>query len=255
MRILRKVVPYIAGIAAAAEIALSADAVQHGIIKDKYGREVKATQEEQSNYKAWTNEIIDASKSGIPQILVNKAERTLTVYRDGKSVHTYPIALGNGCPDLSAKQETAPQEAQRNSIRYRNGGTSNPGIVSLIEDSCTPEGVYNIVSKNNSGWSYYTKTLGINYPNGNDVNEAYMNSKMSRGEWLEWIFKGLFGDSPLTALGMTEGILGHSNNKADKTFGDWTRYGEIGLDDDDMNELFSAAQVGKTKIGIVRYLK
>ena len=244
-----RLLPYLVGMAASVTI-------MHGNaqlpIKDARGNAISiASKENAANYRAWMNQIEEASKSGVPQILVNKADRTLTVYKDGKPIRAYPISLGKECPDLRAKQETAPQKVRKNFYR---GGSASSGI-GLVDDGCTPEGVYDIDSKNHSGWFYHTKTLAVKCPNWADIQKAYGNGDITRREMLEWFFKRFFGTPPSTALGSVEGIQGHSNDKIDKTFGDWTHFGGIALNDADMNELFGITQAGKTKVGIIRYLK
>ncbi len=75
-------------------------------------------------------------------ILVEKAKRTLTLFREGKVLKTYPVALG--------PNPVGPKE--------REG------------DNKTPEGVYRIDWRNPK--SQYHLSLHISYPNETDVARA-----------------------------------------------------------------------------------
>lgn len=82
-----------------------------------------------------------AKKSSITKadfILVEKANRTLTLYKARKPIRTYRIALG-GNPEGHKEQEG---------------------------DSRTPEGRYIIDAKN--PWSSFHLSLRVSYPNRND---------------------------------------------------------------------------------------
>ena len=73
-------------------------------------------------------------------IVVSKADRRLTVYRNGQSVLSYPVRLGyNGILEK----------------RYQG-------------DGATPEGQYHIIRKRDRGQTQFYRALVLNYPNGED---------------------------------------------------------------------------------------
>jgi hypothetical protein len=73
-------------------------------------------------------------------IVVSKADRRLTVYRNGRSVLSYPVRLGyNGILEK----------------RYQG-------------DGATPEGQYHIIRKRDRGQTQFYRALVLNYPNGED---------------------------------------------------------------------------------------
>lgn len=73
-------------------------------------------------------------------IVVSKADRRLTVYRDGRQVLSYPVRLGyNGIFEK----------------RYQG-------------DGATPEGQYHIVRKRDRGHTQFYRALVLNYPNVED---------------------------------------------------------------------------------------
>jgi len=87
--------------------------------------------------------IVESKKKGIAAIIVNKAERTLTMYKGGKAVLNFNIGIGrNG---------------------YRDKLFSG--------DGATPEGRYRIIKKSGIGKSKYYKALLLDYPNQDDRKE------------------------------------------------------------------------------------
>lgn len=75
-----------------------------------------------------------------PAIVVSKAERTLTLYRNGQKVLSYPVRLGfNGIREK----------------RYQG-------------DGATPEGRYRITSKRGQGQTQFYRALVLDYPNQED---------------------------------------------------------------------------------------
>jgi lipoprotein-anchoring transpeptidase ErfK/SrfK len=75
-----------------------------------------------------------------PAIVVSKAERTLTLYRNGQKVQSYPVRLGfNGIREK----------------RYQG-------------DGATPEGRYRITSKRGQGQTQFYRALVLDYPNQED---------------------------------------------------------------------------------------
>jgi murein L,D-transpeptidase YafK len=78
----------------------------------------------------------------IDHILIEKSARRLTVFRDGQAVRTYKIALGFA-PDGDKVQQG---------------------------DGKTPEGTFTITRRNPN--SKYHLSLGIDYPQANDIARA-----------------------------------------------------------------------------------
>jgi hypothetical protein len=73
-------------------------------------------------------------------IVVNKADRRLTLYRNGRAVASYPVRLGyNGILEK----------------RYQG-------------DGATPEGMYRVVRKRDRGQTSFYKALLLDYPNSDD---------------------------------------------------------------------------------------
>jgi murein L,D-transpeptidase YafK len=148
-------------------------------------------------------------------ILVSKAERTLTVYRDGEMIHRYRVGLG-----------FRPQGPKR-----------------WEGDGRTPEGRYSIAMKNPR--SRYYLSMALNYPTPDDASRGY---KEGRINWEEYrAIKLAYNDGKAppwnTRLGGQIFIHGRGATQ------DWTR-GCIALDDADMRELYSLVDVG-TPVTIV----
>lgn len=73
-------------------------------------------------------------------VVVSKADRRLTVYRNGRQILSYPVRLGyNGILEK----------------RYQG-------------DGATPEGQYHIIRKRDRGQTQFYRALVLNYPNGED---------------------------------------------------------------------------------------
>ena len=73
-------------------------------------------------------------------VVVSKADRRLTVYRNGRQILSYPVRLGyNGILEK----------------RYQG-------------DGATPEGQYHILRKRDRGQTQFYRALVLNYPNGED---------------------------------------------------------------------------------------
>src|SRR3989338_134703 len=223
--------------------------------KDARGNPIaEASRQQLADYREWANEIT-GDRSGTPQILVDKSERTLSVYVDGKLLHTYPVSLGKDCPDLRAKQETAPEEARKHWDEYWGGSAGLP--LPLIRDSCTPEGVFLVTKKYNETdlkphWCGMSCGDGLEfeYPRLSDIERAHRRGDVTQGSGWRFLFQGLFRNPDLTVLGAVEGIHGKYDGKSDST-----PYGSVGMTDSHIKEVQRHAQAGKTKVGIGRYLK
>ena len=95
-----------------------------------------------TKWKKWAEETIEESADrGIHSILVVKADRRLSLYKNGKLIRTYSVGLGQS--GWSDKQRA--------------------------KDNATPEGKYTIIGKNPG--SRYHRALLINYPNEEDRRE------------------------------------------------------------------------------------
>ncbi|WP_127112856.1 L,D-transpeptidase family protein [Shimia sediminis] len=88
----------------------------------------------------------------IDHILIEKADRRLTVYRNGKALRTYDIALG----------------------------FTPMGDKEIEGDGKTPEGHFNINRRNPD--SAYHLSLGINYPQAQDTAHARAIGKSPGGD-------------------------------------------------------------------------
>ncbi len=85
-------------------------------------------------------------------IVINKADRVLTLYRNGQKVLSYPVRLGfNG---IREKQ-------------YQG-------------DGATPEGRYRISSKRGQGQTQYYRALALDYPNKDDRRRYQHGRKTGR---------------------------------------------------------------------------
>jgi len=82
-------------------------------------------------------------------IVINKADRVLTLYRNGQKVFSYPVRLG------------------LNGIREKQ----------YQGDGATPEGRYRINSKNGQGQTQFYRALVLDYPNKDDRRRYQLGRK------------------------------------------------------------------------------
>jgi lipoprotein-anchoring transpeptidase ErfK/SrfK len=82
-------------------------------------------------------------------IVINKADRVLTLYRNGQKILSYPVRLGF------------------NGIREKQ----------YHEDGATPEGRYRISSKGRQGQTQSYRTLVLDYPNEDDRRRYQLGRK------------------------------------------------------------------------------
>ena len=149
-------------------------------------------------------------------IVIEKASRTLSFYRNGKLLRTYQVSLGWN-PDLPKKTRG---------------------------DGATPEGVYEIVAKRPS--QKYGLFMALNYPNLKDVNLAWWEGRLSYDQYLTCVEAAKKKDpTPRCPLGFGLGIHGGGvwRPYEGKLVRDWT-FGCVALDDRDLKELYHLAQVG-----------
>lgn len=96
-----------------------------------------------ASYNEWQQDAKTArqlSTKGQTVVLVNKIEKTCMVLREGKTIATFDAEFGSNW--MGTKK--------------RSG------------DKATPEGIYRITQKRNSGKTRYYKSLLLNYPNDED---------------------------------------------------------------------------------------
>jgi murein L,D-transpeptidase YafK len=144
-----------------------------------------------------------------PRIVIIKSKRRLELYSQGRVVRTYKVGLGfNPVPD-----------------KVREG------------DGATPEGDFYVFTKNDK--SAYYLSLGVSYPNIEDAARGLRDRLISRKE-RDVIVRAIQNKAAPpqhTALG---GLIYIHGNGAKS---DWT-WGCVALENEDIRELFDAAQVG-----------
>ena len=132
----------------------------------------------------------------IDKIIVVKSKHKLFAYSNGQLVVTYKIAIG----------------------KYPTGRKEFEG------DMKTPEGTYTIIDKN--ARSEFHKTLGISYPNQQDITLA------------QRIGKAAGGDIKIHGLKNGQGYIGKFHR-----WRDWTN-GCIALTNDEVDQLYDHTPVG-----------
>src|SRR5689334_8142691 len=120
---------------------------QSALLQRELGR--YANPDRIAQWQRMARETIEWSKTHhASAIVVSKAERSLTLYRSGQKVLSYPVRLGfNGIKEK----------------RYQG-------------DGATPEGRYRIASKRGRGHTQYYRALLLNYPNQED-RRRFMNDR------------------------------------------------------------------------------
>jgi murein L,D-transpeptidase YafK len=143
------------------------------------------------------------------QLIIKKADRTLELQRDGKSLKTYKIALGFS--PLGSKQQQG--------------------------DGKTPEGSYYICGKN-PGSKFYL-SLAISYPNEIDAKRGLQNGLINQSQYrLIVSAQQRKGVPPWnTALGGEIFIHGEGTAR------DWT-FGCVALENPDIKELYDLIPAG-----------
>ena len=144
-----------------------------------------------------------------PKIIVKKAQRKLFLYSAGELVRTYRVGLG-----LSPVGD-----------KVREG------------DRRTPEGEFYIFTKNNKSQFYLS--LGISYPNAAHAERGLREGLINRTQYDSILraLKAKKAPPQNTALGGD--IYIHGNGAGS----DWT-WGCVALENEDIRELFDAANVG-----------
>lgn len=125
------------------------------------------------------------------RILIEKAARRLTLFKDGVVVKTYKVALG----------------------KHPVGAKERQG------DGKTPEGVYMIDSRNED--SMYHRALHLTYPNGADWTRAKALGASPGGDiMIHGIKNGLGWLGPLhRTRDWTQGCIAVTNSEIDELWG------------------------------------
>jgi murein L,D-transpeptidase YafK len=144
-----------------------------------------------------------------PRVVIRKAKRELVLYDGDKPLKTYKVGLG-----------TDPVADKR-----REG------------DGCTPEGDFNICTKNDR--SRFHLFLGISYPNAEDAERGRKTNLISEAEYRDIVEAVNSKRRPPwdTRLGGEIGIHGNGAGS------DWT-LGCIALSNEDIEELFMLLDLG-----------
>lgn len=154
-------------------------------------------------------------------ILIDKSERKLFLYKDKTLVKKYDIALG-----------------------FNPAGTKHKS-----GDGATPEGKYFITHKNEKSKFYLS--LGISYPNKSDA-EGGLNTKLITQQVYDQIISAIDKkQKPPQNTDLGGDIFIHGGG-AGKLFGknkDWT-WGCIAMENDDINDLFNTIPV-RTPVKII----
>jgi L,D-peptidoglycan transpeptidase YkuD (ErfK/YbiS/YcfS/YnhG family) len=147
---------------------------------------------EVARWQRWIDETIRWSKqTGEPAIVVSKDDHRLTLYQDGREVHTFPADIGLN--NLTGK--------------VRSG------------DHATPEGRYKVTSKRNVGQTAYYKALMLDYPNQDDrrrFEELRRKGQIPRGAGPGSLIE-IHGEGG-RAKDWTRGCVAVSNEHMDKLF-------------------------------------
>jgi L,D-peptidoglycan transpeptidase YkuD (ErfK/YbiS/YcfS/YnhG family) len=124
---------------------------QLALLQRELGRYASADRIAQ--WQRMARETVEWSKSHhASAIVVNKAERSLTLYRSGQKVLSYPVRLGfNGIKEK----------------RYQG-------------DGATPEGRYRVAGKRGRGQTQYYRALLLDYPNQDDRRRFLNDRKKGR---------------------------------------------------------------------------
>ena len=106
-----------------------------------------ADEEQVQGWQQMAARTIEWSRTSRAQALViNKADRQLTLYRNGQSIHTYPVRLGfNGI------------------LEKKHQG-----------DGATPEGQYRILKRRGPGDTRFYRAFLLDYPNSDDRRRYHL---------------------------------------------------------------------------------
>ena len=143
-----------------------------------------------NKWRKFVRDTVDESKrKKMAAIVVDKAERTLTLYKNGKILQTFNIGFGR--------------------YGYRDKLFSG--------DDATPEGKYKIIKKSGRGESKYYKALLLDYPNQEDKKEFLKAKKrglISKNVKIGGLIEIHGGGEDST----TNGCIALENNHMDELF-------------------------------------
>ena len=135
----------------AAELAAKALRVQSALLARELGR--YADEQHIRSWQAMAHQTIEWSRTHrSTAIVVSKAERILTLYKNGNKVVSYPVRLGF------------------NGIREKQ----------FQGDGATPEGRYRITDKRGAGRTQFYRALVLDYPNQDDRRRFVQGKKGGR---------------------------------------------------------------------------
>jgi murein L,D-transpeptidase YafK len=124
----------------------------------------------------------------IDSIVVQKAERTMTIFSNQKAIKTYKIALGK-----------------------------NPvGKKQFEGDMKTPEGLYTIDAK--SSYSKFHKNLNVSYPNANDMEYAKSQGKKAGSEIKIHGLPNNYNENNYVRYDWTWGCIALTNSEIDELY-------------------------------------
>lgn len=133
----------------AADLAGKALHVQSALLARELGR--YADEQHIRSWQAMAQQAIDWSRTHrSTAIVVSKAERILTLYKNGNKVVSYPVRLGF------------------NGIREKQ----------FQGDGATPEGRYRITDKRGAGRTQFYRALVLDYPNQDDRRRFVQGKKV-----------------------------------------------------------------------------
>lgn len=124
----------------------------------------------------------------IDSLLVQKSERTLTIFSKRKKIKTYKIALGQ--QPIGKKQ--------------------------FEGDGKTPEGLYFIDDKNAA--SKFHKNLNVSYPNTDDIKFAAANGKSAGDDIKIHGLPNSFNAKSYIITDWTAGCIALNNNEIDELY-------------------------------------
>jgi hypothetical protein len=135
----------------AADLAGKALRVQSALLARELGR--YADEQHIRSWQAMAQQAIDWSRTHrSTAIVISKAERMLTLYKNGHKVVSYPVRLGF------------------NGIREKQ----------FQGDGATPEGQYRITDKRGAGRTQFYRALVLDYPNQDDRRRFVQGKKAGR---------------------------------------------------------------------------
>ena len=135
----------------AADLATKALQVQSALLARELGR--YADEQHIRKWQTLAQQTIDWSRiHRSAAIVVSKAERVLTLYKNGNKVVSYPVRLGF------------------NGIREKQ----------FQGDGATPEGRYRITDKRGAGRTQFYRALVLDYPNQDDRRRFVQGKKVGR---------------------------------------------------------------------------